>query len=92
MDTCSRYSQQTNYTFEITVARIYRTNIKTATSHGIPLDDVITTLRVNGKEFRAHNKNRFDLVLDLLRKCLALDPKERITAREAMMHPFLLSE
>jgi len=36
--------------------------------------------------------NISDAAKDLIKRCLTLDPKKRITAAEAMVHPFLTQE
>ncbi|KAJ3408670.1 hypothetical protein HDV05_004786 [Chytridiales sp. JEL 0842] len=69
--------------------RSFRTNVKIE-KEGIPLEKLIVAFRP--KDDPIVNDPRFTVALDLLKKCLTLNPNERITAAEALMHPFLLDE
>jgi len=54
-----------------------------------PIRDLRSRLVPKDRRMDEHERREVDLFLDLLDKCLALDPAKRITPSEALKHPFV---
>ncbi|KAJ1982886.1 Cell division control protein 7 [Dimargaris xerosporica] len=66
--------------------RSFFTNVPTVRENAIPFERLVKVYNEQGLA------NTSPDMFDFLRRCLALDPAERITASEALSHPFLCTD
>ncbi|KAJ1971991.1 Cell division control protein 7, partial [Dimargaris verticillata] len=66
--------------------RSFFTNVPTVRENAIPFERLVKVYNEQGLT------NTSPEMFDLLRRCLALNPAERITASEALVHPFLCTD
>jgi cell division control protein 7 len=72
------------YLLDYPLERVFDTNIPTLPNERVPWTDLLS-LFLSSEEIDLIPKEG----LDLLDRLLCLDPRERITATEALLHPFL---
>ncbi|OMJ17201.1 Cell cycle serine/threonine-protein kinase hsk1 [Smittium culicis] len=70
------------------LGRNFYTNIPTVKDKGIRFDALVRTYSMESWKTDVDYSVKFDLAIDLLKKCLTLNFKNRITASEAIYHPF----
>ncbi|OMJ24872.1 Cell cycle serine/threonine-protein kinase hsk1 [Smittium culicis] len=70
------------------LGRNFYTNIPTVKDKGIRFDALVRTYSMESWKADVDYSVKFDLAIDLLKKCLTLNSKNRITASEAIYHPF----
>ncbi|KKA29144.1 hypothetical protein TD95_004253 [Thielaviopsis punctulata] len=72
---------------------VFETTLPTIGTNGFSLEKIIlwSTCRTEGgPDGKGVPLNKEELLaVDLLQKCMTLDPNRRLTAREALQHPFL---
>ncbi|OLY84267.1 hypothetical protein AYI68_g1570 [Smittium mucronatum] len=69
--------------------RNFYTNIPTVKDKGIRFDALVRTYSMESWKEDPDYDSKFDCAIDLLKLCLTLNAKNRITAANALLHPFL---
>ncbi|PVV04778.1 hypothetical protein BB560_000720 [Smittium megazygosporum] len=71
------------------LGRTFYTSIPTVKNKGIRFEALVKTYSQDSWKNDKHAKEKLPFVFDLLKRCLALNPNSRITASDALAHPFL---
>ncbi|CDH48406.1 cell cycle protein [Lichtheimia corymbifera JMRC:FSU:9682] len=74
-------------TFATKLKRIFETNIPSL--HPEPRSLLQVCMNLNGEKLKTWSSSDLETAVDLLQKCLTVDCNERITAKDALQHPFL---
>ncbi|KAI7878911.1 kinase-like protein [Lichtheimia hyalospora FSU 10163] len=74
-------------TFATKMKRIFETNIPSL--HPEPRSLLQVCMNLNGDKLKLWTPSDLETAVDLLQKCLTVDCNERITAKDALQHPFL---
>lgn len=69
------------------IERIFETNIPSL--HPEPRSLLQVCMNLNGEKLKTWSSSDLETAVDLLQKCLTVDCNERITAKDALQHPFL---
>lgn len=71
----------------ILIERIFETNVPTLNPE--PRSLLQVCMNLNGDKLKTWASSDLETAVDLLQKCLTVDCNERITAKDALQHPFL---
>lgn len=70
----------------------FECTIPTVGEKGFPLSQIVSWSISESRDYRRSMDPEFRDTIKFLESCLDLDPKKRLSAKEALAHPFLIEE